>query len=241
MTRALLWKEWREQRWKLAFGCLLLAGFNVIALRSRMLPERYTILLTVLMGGILMPLLSSMSVSGTDRETGTHPFLFSLPTPAWRVLLIKLLMVIAIAVAPLVCAGFAAQPFINTDWIPSGEISSVYYVGCWIAASVVLWTSLLGIRMRTEAGVALTGVAVVAGWVFHAMACEAINHTSQPVGAGVPMLLFMAANPISGAWMLDKQHALSAPLFLGVQALILTLLWIRAVRALPESKGMGRE
>ena len=35
LVRRLLWKEWREQRWKLGFGCLLLAAFALVGLRSR--------------------------------------------------------------------------------------------------------------------------------------------------------------------------------------------------------------
>ena len=34
MTSALLWKEWYEQRWKLAFGCVLLVGYTATGLSS---------------------------------------------------------------------------------------------------------------------------------------------------------------------------------------------------------------
>lgn len=39
MTRALLWKEWREQRWKMAFGRVMLCGFCAIGLQTRLIPD----------------------------------------------------------------------------------------------------------------------------------------------------------------------------------------------------------
>src|SRR5689334_8801214 len=37
--RSLLWKEWHEQSWKLAFGCVVLAALAVIGLRARVVAD----------------------------------------------------------------------------------------------------------------------------------------------------------------------------------------------------------
>jgi len=39
MLRALLWKEWHEQRWRVALATVWLLGMSAIGLKTRILPD----------------------------------------------------------------------------------------------------------------------------------------------------------------------------------------------------------
>ena len=53
MIRKLLWKEWHEQRWKAAFGCVILMAFTAIGLKTRLVPDEVIIALGIFIGAIL--------------------------------------------------------------------------------------------------------------------------------------------------------------------------------------------
>ena len=54
---SLLWKEGCEQRWKLAFGCVILTGLMAVGLRVRILPDREVLYLVLFVGALLLPVL----------------------------------------------------------------------------------------------------------------------------------------------------------------------------------------
>ena len=52
---SLLWKEWHEQRWKLALACVMLMGYTAVALRTRVVPDFLVVASAVLFGSIMLP------------------------------------------------------------------------------------------------------------------------------------------------------------------------------------------
>src|SRR4051794_24144458 len=101
MFRSLVWKEWHEQRWRLWFGIALLATFTAIGLRTRIMPDEQIVVMTILVGGMLFPLMVAMGLVAPERAEGTIVRLLALPVPPWKVLAAKALVGAGVCAAPM--------------------------------------------------------------------------------------------------------------------------------------------
>src|SRR5579872_3529215 len=105
---SLLWKEWHEQRWKLAFGCIILAAFALIGLRARIIADQMLLTWVCLMGVLLLPVLASTGLVPAERGEGTFESLLPLPISPKRILLAKTIMGMLLCAAPLAAAGIVS-------------------------------------------------------------------------------------------------------------------------------------
>ena len=71
MIRPLIWKEWQEQRWKLAFGCVLMLGYTAIGFRTRILRDIEIIISSLVLGSIFLPIFVSFGLVAAERSAGT--------------------------------------------------------------------------------------------------------------------------------------------------------------------------
>ena len=65
--RQLIWKEWREQGWKLGFFSVVLAAFTFIGLRTRIVPDEEMLRIAVNPAAFLLPLLIGRSLIPAAR------------------------------------------------------------------------------------------------------------------------------------------------------------------------------
>ena len=169
MIRMLIWKEWREQRWKLALGCVLLVGFTLIGLRSRLATDLGILAMGMCLGGFLFPILVAMDLVAAERADGTMNSLLQLPVHPPTVLAVKLLIATAACVVPVLAAGLAAWWIAGGREVGPSHIWRVCLGTAGLAASVLIWASAFAIRQRTEARAALAAMGVLAGWALLAM------------------------------------------------------------------------
>jgi hypothetical protein len=54
MMRSLIWKEWHEQRWQLAFGCVMLMSFAAIALRARLVSDETMAFIVIAIAALIL-------------------------------------------------------------------------------------------------------------------------------------------------------------------------------------------
>src|SRR3954466_797117 len=103
--RSLLWKEWHEQRWKLAFGSLILGAFALIGLRARVVADELLLEWLCFLAVILLPVMASTGLVASEREEGTMETLLSLPVTAGRIFWTKALTGVMLTAGPLLVAG----------------------------------------------------------------------------------------------------------------------------------------
>jgi len=106
--RALLWKEWREQRWRCALGTLVLATLSASLVRAQLvtLPEAAVMIFWPI--GLLLAIFLAMGSVATERADGTWPFLRARPVGPAFILRIKWAAGAAyLAGALLIAAGAA--------------------------------------------------------------------------------------------------------------------------------------
>lgn len=89
MIKPLIWKEWHEQRWKLAFGTVMLVFFTGALLAARVSTDREIVVVVWFFGGLVLSLYSAMGVFAPERTGGTTTFLVSKPIAVWKVFICK--------------------------------------------------------------------------------------------------------------------------------------------------------
>ncbi len=73
MLKALFWKEWQEQRWRLALACIGLIGMTAIGLKTRVVPDEAIIMITLIISVFILPAFSGMGLTfGGNRILRGH-------------------------------------------------------------------------------------------------------------------------------------------------------------------------
>lgn len=109
MIRALWWKEWREQRWRLALAALVLVTISAGLVRAQLVTTDEATLLTFGPLGLLLTIFLAMGSVATERADGTWPFLMAQPLGRATVLRTKWAVGAVHLVAAFLLAGCAAH------------------------------------------------------------------------------------------------------------------------------------
>jgi ABC-type Na+ efflux pump permease subunit len=221
----LIWKEWHEQRWKLAFGCIVLTVTAFVGLSSRLMPDDITMMWVCLIG-ILLPVTYATGLVPAERGEGTMESLLSLPVSPLRILLAKTLMGLVLCIAPLLLAALVSLLVTQGREITQQEMLGFYARSTLTTISLFIWMIALTIRLPNETRGALLAVGILVFW-----------------GIGTPALAYpplhwlgygLAASPLSFVHRFYGENSFSPPLVLeiAVQAAVAVLLWWWASRNL---------
>jgi ABC-type transport system involved in multi-copper enzyme maturation permease subunit len=173
MLKAILWKEWREQRWKLAFGTVMLLFFTGSFLAARVTSNKETVLIICGFGGILLTIYSAMGVFAPEHINRTKNFLISKPVQPWKTFLCKwffgwLNFTVPILVSTL---GFILVVIGDQGMREFTLHKFLQAPICMVAFATMYYTLVCGLAPRKtgEAGVGLTGLLVFVGLVIYGM------------------------------------------------------------------------
>ena len=221
--RSLLWKEWREQHWKLAFGSLILAAFAIVGLRARIVADEQLLEGLCFLAVLLLPVLSSTGLVPAEREEGTLGLLLALPVRTLSILIIKTLMGALLCAIPLVLTAA-----VSIAMAGGREVSTAAIIGLYartLTATLVLFTWMLAltIAIPSETRAALIAMAVQIMWLI----------------ITIPLFLgWTRQSGPSGSWILDpfvflvgfKESAWAVRLWVAVlvQTIIALSLWLLA-------------
>ena len=89
---ALMWKEWREQRWRFLLGTLVVTGLLASLMRAQVIPPREAALFVCWPVGILMTIFLAMGSVAAERADRTWEFLVARPVARSEVLQAKWLV-----------------------------------------------------------------------------------------------------------------------------------------------------
>ncbi len=207
---SLISKEWREERWKAAFGAVLLAGMAAIGLRARFEPDGTIIGWNVLIGGFLIPGFVAMGLVARERAAGTLATLLALPVSPWKVLLAKTLVGAVASAVPLLAALAVSMPVAGREASLS-TILAIHLLAVLLAWIVLIWVLSLSIRARTEARAGIIFIAILLVWMSMTVLFEmSPSRTSSDgsvfrhaVGVLSPFGLLMSVDRMAqgeGAW-----------------------------------------
>jgi hypothetical protein len=109
MMTALLWKEWREQRWRCVLGTLVVTTLSASLVRAQLvtMPEAVALIFGPI--GLVLAIFLAMGSVATERADGTWPFLRARPVGVASLLRIKWLIGAASLTAAFLLAGAGAH------------------------------------------------------------------------------------------------------------------------------------
>lgn len=239
MIRALIWKEWREQRWRLVFGCVLLMGTTAIGLRAHMIEDvAVLILATMILGGLFLPILAAIEAIGTNREEGSVPFIAALPARSRVVFSVKACVALATVLVPIAGALVVALAMAGGRDVTGTETVFIVSLGAWIGSNLVIWTMAFGATQPTEARVGVVGIAILAAWFVHINAVTTLTRghviARRLIGSPNPLSSFETAEHLV---MPNPDHLVIRMLVAQVllQVTILIMLWLWAARRVSTS------
>jgi hypothetical protein len=228
--RSLLWKEWREQSWKLAFGCVVLAALALIGLRARVVADDTMVMTVCFVAMTLLPVLSSTGLVPAERSEGSFDALVALPVQPWRIFLAKMILGLLLCVVPLLLAGVASVILTRGREMTGGQMIDLYVRSTLATVSLFLWMVFVTIRLPSEGRAALVAMGM---WIIWALATIGLGATEIPSWLRAISPLAFVHGIAGGA------DGLPPPLLLVlfVQAVIAAGLWFGSARRLIDIKG----
>jgi hypothetical protein len=218
--RKLIWKEWHEQSWKLAFGCVVLASLAVIGLRARLVADDTMIMWVCFLGLAFLPVLASTGLIPAERAEGTFESLLSLPIASWKILSVKTAMGILLCAVPMIVAAAASVFMAGGREMPTAAILDLYGRSALTALSLFLWMQASTAHLSSEARAGLLGVGILIFWV---MATLGLFDASLPK-------LAKAGSPLAFVYGFNNgfDEGPSLVMVIGVQAVCAAALWALA-------------
>ncbi|MHC4214166.1 MAG: hypothetical protein ACYSWP_12415 [Planctomycetota bacterium] len=171
MIKSLIWKEWHEQRWKLAFGTVMLVFFAGSLLAARLTAQSESIIVVWILGGLVLSLYSAMGVFAPEMTNGTKTFLSSKPLQPWKVFLCKWFFGWLNFAVPMVVCSTALAIMILLN--PQGRFFEISFIAKGTIAGVCLGTVFYSMtccfapRKSSEALVGFTGCIILVVFMLH--------------------------------------------------------------------------
>ena len=223
--RSLWWKEWREQRWKLAFGVVILGALTAVGLRARIIPDIGIIFCGMILGAFALPLLVAMGLVAGERAEGSFGTLLALPERPWRILAVKLSVAVLTVLAPLALALLIVLIMAGGRELNARQIGTIYLTIGWIGLNFLFWVLAFAIAQPTEARVGLVALGVGTLWLIWVLAANSLQ-TMFATQREWLRFLFWRTHPF---WCIDRtadgSQSFEIP-FLQYVVLVFILSWI---------------
>ena len=228
MLSKLIWKQWREQRWKLAFLTVVLMAFTTIGLRSRMVEDEVIVVLGALIGAMLIPVFVAMGLIAPDRADGSFATLMALPVRPIKVLAAITFSGVVQCVVPLAASGLVAWAIAGGRELTGGDIVRVHAIAAALSVVLLIWTFSFSVRQGHESRVGLIGLAVLIGWGLSVMIAGVV----LPLWMLVSGHALMSVHPLAMMRFLAREVAgpSEVALTICVQIAMVGLLWWWALR-----------
>ncbi len=221
---SLIWKEWHEQSWKLAFGCLVLGALALIGLRTRIIADETMTMWVCFLGLGLLPVLSSTGLIPAERADGTFESLIAIPIAPWRILIVKTAMGLLLCAGPMLVAALISLLTAGGREMSGAAMITLYARSTLAALSMFIWMLALTAHLPNEARAGLLALGLLVFWTLA---------TASLAFPPVPPEVF-AFSPLAFVFGIAAEKTNAPPLLLivAIQLVILFLLWIWTSRRL---------
>ena len=162
--RQLIWKEWHEQAWKLAFGCIVLSAFALIGLRTRIILDQEMALWVCFPAMCLLPLLAATGLIPAERSAATLESLAALPVSMRTIAAVKAITGVVLSTVPLLCAMAISLAIAGGREMEPARLAGIYLLCTMTSLSLFFWMFALTIRLPTESRAAMVGVGILMCW-----------------------------------------------------------------------------
>jgi len=217
-TKALFWKEWRQMQWRWIFSLAMCCTIVFVGLKTRVLPDQMIILFSFGISAFLIPLFIAMGLVAEEREQDSLRMQLGLPVTARQIYVVKMAIgTLAVAIPAVVCSIIALLMAGNREKT-SVDIIRIYGFAVPFGIVFMLWTVVFSMKRKTQWAAALTGMVILAVWVF-LIICEdvfllEVGEVHWDLSLIITPFGFLEAG-------LDKGHWLATSIVQSILAMIL--------------------
>lgn len=172
MLKALLWKEWHEQRWRVALATVWLLGMTAIGLKTRIMSDDNTLAAIWSTGVILLPTFLGMGLFATERKDKTLAYLLVQPVSRNQILIAKVTAGLLACVTPFLISGAAVCLAVGGREVSSAYLATGFAVLSALGIVLFAWELLAGLRCRRQETYILVSGIVLGCWLVHAVVVE---------------------------------------------------------------------
>jgi len=164
MFRMLLWKEWRENLWKLWFCGAASVAFSAILFRIRIVPDVDICILISFVQMFAVPVIYALDIFSGEMSNRTIHLLFKIPVQRWMIFFSKYIVTVIGILAIFLISG------VSMEFMTHGREARVLFLLktnllCGMAGLVLFtWFCVFGCQSRSEAGSMAAMFSVFVGW-----------------------------------------------------------------------------
>ncbi len=164
MFRMLLWKEWKENLWKLWFCGAASIVFTIMLFRIRIIPDFSNCILISFIQMFAVPVIYSLDIFSGEISNRTAPLLFKIPVPRWMLFFSKYLVSAVGIILIFLISGLLME------FMSGGREARMLFLfatnSLYGMAALVLftWFCAFGCQSRSEAGSLVAMFGVFIGW-----------------------------------------------------------------------------
>jgi len=172
---ALLWKEWKENLWKLTFCTVASVMFMALLFRMRIVPDQSNCWVISFIQLFVVPVVYALDIFSGEMSNRTIHLLFKIPMARWKLFFSKYLVSALGIVAVFLVTGMLMESMARgRETVPGYLLVTNARFG---AAALVLFTCFcaFGCQTRSEAASLVAMFGVFIGWgivYFWAAVCQ---------------------------------------------------------------------
>ncbi|MCP4454621.1 MAG: ABC transporter permease subunit [Planctomycetes bacterium] len=164
MLMRLLWKEWRENLWKLGFGLVTSVAFTIMLFRIRLFPDMANCAIISVAQLFVIPVVYALDLFSGEMSNRTIHLLFKVPVARWQVFFSKYLMAIACVGLIFISTGLFMEVLGHGREAEFGMLFRMNALFGLCVGAILTWFSVFGSQSRNEAGSLVALFGVIIGW-----------------------------------------------------------------------------
>ena len=175
MFKQLLWKEWRENLWKLNFCLVVSVAFSALLFRIRLIPDLNNCIIFSMVTMFMVPVIYALDLFAGEMSHRTIHLLFRIPVPRWQIFFSKMAVAMIGFIVIFGISGLAMEMWTRGRETQAWLLLAIHLNFGLSAAAIFVWFSVFGCQNRSEAASLVAMVGVLIGWaivLFSAGICQ---------------------------------------------------------------------
>jgi ABC-type transport system involved in multi-copper enzyme maturation permease subunit len=164
MFKQLLWKEWRENLWKLTFGAAVSAAFVLLLFRIRLFPDAANCIIISSVQMLAIPLIYALDIFSGEMSNRTIHLLLKFPVSRWKIFFSKYLVCVLGMALVFLATGALMETMSQGREAETGFLLKLNVSFAMTALLLFTWFCAFGAQSRSEAGSLAAMFGVIIGW-----------------------------------------------------------------------------
>lgn len=179
MLKALLWKEWQEQRWRVTLATVWLLGMTAIGIKTRVMADKAVVMMIWNPALILLPIFLGMGLFAAERKERTLSYLIVHPVSRSQILAAKVIAGLLAYLTPFLIGGLVACLTVGGREDSAADLAEGFAIMAALGLVFFAWQLFAGLRCRREETYILMSAVVLGCWAIHSVVVEGWRLTER--------------------------------------------------------------